>query len=131
MGRMGSVDFNSLKQFKNNVQTSSVNMAQVEHNIVNMIGNEFLQQVKARTPSSDRNKLKNSWQLKIYQKGNSYIAEVFTNEPHAKHIEFGSATPKGYRAGAYMMTITSSMIQQRYDALCKKETAQALQKMFK
>lgn len=127
-----SVDTRELKAFAKRLEQAQKEIPKLMMEIATEIGNEFLQGVIDRTPETNNNHLKKSWKLKVEQKGNSYLATVYTDVEYATLVEYGYRNGvDGFTQGAFMMRITESDMQNsKIDSIASKKLNMFLKEYF-
>lgn len=129
----GKVNFKELQELQKRLQQTQNQIPQLIQEIVDDISNEFLQEVKQRTPASDNNKLKNNWKKRVIAgKNGSYTVEIYNDLEYASSIEYGHKTESnGFKQGHFMMTITQQDIENRMNSLVQPKLEKALKGVFK
>lgn len=131
MGKWGSVNFSDLKKLQKSLEKTQKEIPLLMKEVATEIGNEFLQGVISRTPSTDDNKLKNAWKLTVNQKGNNF--EILLENPleYASMIEYGHKTAiGGFKQGVYMLKITEQEIVNKMDTIASRKLNKYLQGIF-
>lgn len=127
------VDFRELKQLQKQIEQAEKNFNKTIEKIVNDIADEFLAEVKAKTPSSDSNKLKENWKKRIVSNGSGYTVEIYNDLEYASSVEYGHKINdgKGWKQGHFMMTITENDIKNRMDKIAQPTIDDMLRGIFK
>lgn len=127
------VDFKELIELQKRLKKAQAEVPKMIEQIVDDIGNEFLAEVKTKTPNSDNNKLKNNWKKKVSKVGNGYQVEIYNDLEYASSVEYGHRINggKGWKEGKFMMTITENDIQRRLDKIAQPHIDNMLKGMFK
>lgn len=127
-----TVDTRELKAFAKGLEKASKEIPKLMLEIATEIGNQFLQGVIDRTPETNNNHLKNSWKLKVEQKGNSYLATVYTDVEYVSLVEYGYRNGvDGFTKGAFMMHITESDMQNsKINSIAQKKLNMFLKEYF-
>lgn len=125
-------DFKELINLKNKLEQAIEDIPKLQEEIVNEIAEEFLQEVKRRTPKTDTNKLANSWNKRIISTGSNYVVEVYNDCEYASYVEYGKRVGNnGWVSGKFMMTITKDIIQQRMNKKAQSKLNNFLNDVFK
>lgn len=125
-------DFKELINLKNKLEQAIEDIPKLQEEIVNEIAEEFLQEVKRRTPKTDTNKLANSWNKRIISTGSNYVVEVYNDCEYASYVEYGKrVSNNGWVSGKFMMTITKDIIQQRMNKKAQSKLNNFLNDVFK
>ena len=127
-----SCNFNELIELKNRLEQAVEDVPKLQQEIVEEIANEFLEEVKRRTPKTETNELANNWKKRVVQTGVNYVVEVYNDCEYASHVEYGKRIgDNGWQSGKFMMTITSQMIQNRMDKIAQTKVDNFLKGVFK
>lgn len=126
-------DFSQLIALQKRLENAQKELPKIIEKIVDDISNEFIEEVKQKTPSSDNNKLKNNWKKKVSQVGNGYQVEIYNDLEYANSVEYGHKINdgKGWKQGHFMMTITQQDIQRRMDKIAQPTLDNFLKGVFK
>lgn len=126
-----SCNFNELIELRNKLEQAVEDVPKLQQEIVEEIANEFLEDVKKRTPKTETNKLANSWKKRIVSTGSNYVVEVYNDCEYSKYVEYGKRIDDtGWQSGKFMMTITKNMIEQRMDKIAQSKLDNFLKGVF-
>lgn len=126
-----SCNFNELIELRNKLEQAVEDVPKLQQEIVEEIANEFLEDVKKRTPKTKTNKLANSWKKRIVSTGSNYVVEVYNDCEYSKYVEYGKRIgDSGWQNGKFMMTITKNMIEQRMDKIAQSKLDNFLKGVF-
>lgn len=129
---MVKVDFKQLKDFQKKLQQSQKKVQPTLQNIADDIANEYLQKVKAKTPNTNTNELKDNWKTEIEETENGYNIIIYNNTEYASQIEYGSKTADGgFKQGKFMLHITEQEMQKRIEQIAEKHIENMLKGVFK
>lgn len=126
------VDTRQLRKLEQNLKqmTSESNLMLQE--IIEQISNEFIENVKKKTPSSETDKLKNNWKKEVRKTSNGYEVKIYNDILYASEIEYGHKINggSGWKQGSFMMTITEQMIETRLNKLAQEKMNKMLKEVF-
>lgn len=130
---MGKVDFKQLKQLQKDLLKCE---QQLEHDIetvANQIADEYIEQVKARTPVTNTNKLRNNWKKEVTSDGKGgYFITISNDTEYASQVEYGSKTADGgFKQGKFMLHITEQEMEKRVSKLVDERITKILKGVFK
>lgn len=127
-----SCNFKELIDLRNRLEQAVEDVPKLQQEIVEEIANEFLEEVKRRTPKTETNELANNWKKRVVSTGGNYVVEVYNDCEYASHVEYGKRIGNnGWQSGKFMMTITADMINARLDRIVQPKVDNFLKGVFK
>lgn len=126
------VDTRQLRKLEQNLKQMTSESDLMLQEIIEQISDEFLENVKKKTPTSETNKLKNNWKKEVRKTSNGYEVKIYNDIPYASEIEYGHKINggSGWKQGAFMMTITEQMIETRLNKLAQEKMNKMLKGVF-
>ncbi len=130
---MGKVDFKQLKQLQKDLLKCKQQLKHDIETVVNQIADEYIEQVKARTPVTNTNELRNNWKKEVTSDGKGgYFITINNDTEYASQVEYGSKTADGgFKQGKFMLHITEQEMEKRVSKLVDERMTKTLKGVFK
>lgn len=130
---MVKVDFKQLKQLQKDLIKCEQQLEQDIETVANQIADEYIEQVKARTPVTNTNELRNNWKKEVTSDGKGgYFITISNDTEYASQVEYGSKTADGgFKQGKFMLHITEQEMEKRVSKLVDERMTKTLKGVFK
>lgn len=130
---MGKVNFKQLKQLQKDLIKCEQQLEQDIETVANQIADEYIEQVKARTPVTNTNELRNNWKKEVTSDGKGgYFITISNDTEYASQVEYGSKTADGgFKQGKFMLHITEQEMEKRVSKLVDERMTKTLKGVFK
>lgn len=130
---MGKVNFKQLKQLQKDLIKCEQQLEQNIETVANQIADEYIEQVKARTPVTNTNELRNNWKKEVTSDGKGdYFITISNDTEYASQVEYGSKTADGgFKQGKFMLHITEQEMEKRVSKLVDEHMTKTLKGVFK